>query len=331
MTAASEGSAREAGGLEIAGKRVWVAGHRGMVGQALCRRLAREGCTLLTATRTEADLTRREDVDRFLARARPDLVFVAAARVGGILANATRPADFLFENLAIALNVMDGAHRSGVEKLLFLGSSCIYPKHTAQPICEEALLTGPLEPTNEAYALAKIAGLKLAEAYARQHGRRFVSAMPTNLYGPGDNYDLETSHVMPALIRKIHEAREAGRDCVEVWGTGAPRREFLHVDDLADACVFLMRRYEDAGRPINVGWGQDIAIRDLAHLIAGIVGFRGRLVFDGTKPDGAPRKLLDTGRLAAMGWRPAIPLREGIEDAYRAWRAGGETPRRAVA
>lgn len=300
------------------GDKVYVAGHRGLVGSALVRRLDREGFSrVVTRTRQELDLTDRHAVVRFFEEERPEYVFLAAARVGGIWANATRPAEFIAENLAIALNVIDAAYRSGVKKLLYLGSSCIYPKFAPQPIREEFLLTGKLEPTNEAYAVAKIAGIELCRAYNRQYGTRFISVMPTNLYGPDDNFDLETSHVLPALIRKFHEAKEAGALEVVVWGTGSPRREFLHVDDLADACVFLMRRYEGS-EILNIGWGVDISIAELAELVREVVGYRGRIRFDPSKPDGTPRKLLDVSRLKALGWRPRIGLREGIEQTY-AW------------
>lgn len=300
------------------GDKVYVAGHRGLVGSALVRRLEREGFTcVVTRTRQELDLTDRRAVVRFFEEERPEYVFLAAARVGGIWANATRPAEFIAENLAIGLNVIDAAYRSGVKKLLYLGSSCIYPKFAPQPIREEYLLTGKLEPTNEAYAVAKIAGIELCRAYNRQYGTRFISVMPTNLYGPGDNFDLETAHVLPALIRKFHEAKEAGAPEVVVWGTGSPRREFLHVDDLADACVFLMRRYEGS-EILNIGWGVDISIAELAELVREVVGYRGRIRFDPSKPDGTPRKLLDVSRLKALGWRPRIGLREGIEQTY-AW------------
>ena len=330
MTAAADGfPARETRGaikdsrgdlLAFTGRRIFVAGHRGMVGSALIRRLAREDCTILTADRTELDLTRQADVETWMQRARPDIVLVAAARVGGIIANATFPAEFLYENLMIGANIITAARRAGVAKLLYLGSSCIYPKLAAQPINESALLTGALEPTNEAYAIAKIAGLKLAEAYAREHGCRFITAMPTNLYGPNDNFDLTRSHVIPALMRKIHEADKAGRSVVEIWGSGAPRREFLHVDDLADACVFLLDRYE-APEPINIGSGEEVTIRQLAETIAEVIGYEGSFAFDVSKPDGAPRKLLDTARLGQLGWAPRIGLREGLADAYRHWRA----------
>lgn len=304
---------------DLAGKRVFVAGHRGMVGSAIVRRLAGEDCTVLAPARAELDLKDQAAVRAWFAANRPDAVFLAAAKVGGILANDSFPADFLYDNLMIEANVIEAAHVHGVEKLLFLGSSCIYPKMAPQPITEDALLTGPLEPTNEWYAIAKIAGIKLAQAYRRQHGRDFISAMPTNLYGPGDNYDLKGSHVLPALIRKAHEAKLAGADSIEIWGTGTPRREFLHVDDLADACVFLMRTYSDDGH-VNVGSGSDVTILELAQMVCDAVGFTGRIVTDPTKPDGTPRKLMDSARLTNQGWHPRIALPDGIASAYR-WYA----------
>ncbi|HXQ50482.1 MAG TPA: GDP-L-fucose synthase [Stellaceae bacterium] len=300
----------------LTGRKVYVAGHRGMVGSALVRRLARVGCEILIATHAELDLRRQRDTEDWLMAARPDAVFVAAATVGGILANDTRPAEFLYDNVMIAANVIDGARRAGVRKLLFLGSSCIYPRLAPQPMSEDALLTGALEPTNQWYAVAKIAGLKLAEAYRRQWGCDFISAQPTNLYGPGDTYDARASHVIPALLLKAHLAKRARAPEVEIWGTGTPRREFLHVDDLADALVFLMERYSGAGH-VNVGWGSDVTIAELARLIADTVGYRGGLRYASEMPDGAPRKLLDVSRLAAFGWRPRIELREGLADAYR--------------
>lgn len=307
------------------GKRVWVAGHRGMVGSALVRRLGREPCEVLVADRARVDLKRQAETEDWIAESRPDVVFLAAAKVGGILANDTYPADFLYDNLMIEANVIEAAHRVGVEKLVFLGSSCIYPKLAEQPIREEALLTGPLEPTNAWYAVAKIAGIKLAQAYRRQHGRDFIAAMPTNLYGPGDNFDLASSHVLPALIRKAHEARERGDPELVIWGTGTPRREFLHADDCADALVFLLKRYSGEEH-VNVGSGTDVTIREAAELVAETVGFAGRIVCDATKPDGTPRKLMSADRLRDLGWSPRIGLPEGLRSAY-AWflehRAGG--------
>ena len=299
----------------LAGRRVWVAGHRGMVGSALVRRLASTGCEVLTAGRDVVDLTRQAETEAWLAANRPDAIFLAAARVGGIHANNSRPAEFIYENLAIQTNVIHAAWRVGVSKLLFLGSSCIYPRLAPQPITEDALLTGPLEPTNQWYAIAKIAGLKMCQAYRRQYGCDFISAMPTNLYGPGDNYDLEQSHVVGALIVKTHRAKMTHAPTLEVWGTGTPRREFLHVDDLADALVFLMENYS-AEETINVGTGTDITIRELAETIAEVVGYRGRFVFDTSRPDGTPRKLLDVSRLTALGWTARIPLKEGLKQAY---------------
>ena len=300
----------------LAGKRVFVAGHRGMVGAALVRRLAREACTVLTASRQELDLRRQAETEAYFAATKPEAVVLAAAKVGGILANASAPGDFLYDNLAIAATVIEAARRVGVAKLLFLGSSCIYPKLAPQPITEDALLTGPLEPTNEWYAVAKIAGLKLCQAYRRQWGCDFIAAMPTNLYGPEDNFDLATSHVLPALLRKIHEAKARGAAAVPLWGSGTPRREFLHVDDLADACVFLLERYAGEA-PVNVGTGDEVTIRDLAATIAGVVGWRGRFEFDASKPDGTPRKLLDVSALHRLGWRHAIPLADGIRQTYQ--------------
>jgi GDP-L-fucose synthase len=299
----------------LEGKRVFVAGHRGMVGAALVRRLASEDCEIIVADRATLDLRDQSGVRAFLTDRRPDAVVLAAAKVGGILANDTYPADFLYDNLVIETNVIEGAFRSSVAKLLFLGSSCIYPRLAPQPIPEDALLTGPLEPTNEWYAIAKIAGIKLCQAYHRQHGCDYVSAMPTNLYGPGDNYDLATSHVIPALIRKAHEAKARGDTELVVWGSGLPRREFLHVDDAADALVHLLKTYSGYDH-VNVGSGEDIAIADLVMLIADVVGFGGRIVYDASKPDGTPRKLMDVGRLAELGWRARISLRDGLEDVY---------------
>lgn len=302
-------------------KRVWVAGHRGMVGSALVLRLASEGCETLTVGRAELDLRRQDAVEAWMEKNRPNAVFLAAAKVGGILANDSQPADFLYDNLVLETNIIHAAYRSGVEKLLFLGSSCIYPKFAPQPISEDALLTGPLEPTNEWYAIAKIAGIKLCQAYRRQYGCDFISAMPTNLYGPGDNYDLTSSHVMPALIRKADDAKRAGAASITVWGTGTPRREFLHVDDCADACVFLMKAHSAEGH-VNVGCGEDITILELTRLVCDIVGFRGAIDHDLSKPDGTPRKLLNVETLRAMGWAPKISLAEGIVQAYEAFLAG---------
>ncbi|MHB9146727.1 MAG: GDP-L-fucose synthase [Symbiobacteriia bacterium] len=295
---------------------IFVGGHRGLVGSAIVRRLERDGFTgILTRTRQELDLRDQATVHRFFGEEHPEYVFLAAAKVGGIMANSTHPADFIRDNLAIELNVIDSAHRYGVKKLLFLGSSCIYPKFAPQPISEEYLLTGELEPTNDAYAIAKIAGIKLCQAYNRQYGTDFICVMPTNLYGPGDNFDLQNSHVLPALIRKFHEAKADQRSSVVIWGTGTPRREFLHVADLADACLFLMDNYSGS-ELINIGVGEDLTIMNLARLVADVVGFHGELRFDTTKPDGTPRKLLDVSRLRNLGWKPRISLREGIAQTY---------------
>ena len=298
--------------FSLQGRRVYVAGHRGMVGSAVMRRLEREPVAdLLTATRAQLDLTRQVDVERWMDANRPDVVVHCAATVGGILANDSRPVDFLYDNLMIAANVIHAAANAGVSKLLFLGSSCVYPKLAPQPIAEDALLTGPLEPTNEWYALAKIAGIKLCQAYRKQDGLDFISAMPTNLYGPGDNYDLASSHVLPALIRKTVEAKRSGAPSITLWGTGTPRREFMHVDDLADALVHLLTHYSDAP-PINVGVGSDVSIRELAGMIADAVEFEGSVELDTTKPDGTPRKLMDSARMQALGWAPSIGLDAGI-------------------
>ena len=300
--------------------RIYVAGHAGLVGSAVVRRLRAGGFTnVLTATRAELDLRDQAAVDRWFAANRPEYVFLVAGTVGGILANSTRPAEFIYDNLMIHATVVHAAYRERVGKLLYLGSSCIYPRECPQPMREEYLLTGPLEPTNEPYAVAKIAGIKLCQAYRRQYGCDFISAMPTNLYGPGDNFDLSSSHVLPALIRKFHDAKAGGRFEVAIWGTGAPRREFLHVDDLADACLFLMERY-DGDLHINVGTGLDLSVRELAELVRDIVHPEARLEFDASKPDGTPRKLLDVSRLHELGWRHRIELRAGIEATYSWFR-----------
>jgi GDP-L-fucose synthase len=300
---------------------IFIAGHRGLVGNAILRRLTAEGFTrLLTRTRAELDLTNREAVEEFFDRERPAIVVVAAAKVGGIKANNDQPVEFLTENLLIQNNLICVAYTSGVRKLLFLGSSCIYPKLAPQPIPENALLGGPLEPTNEAYAIAKIAGIKLCQAYDREYGTNFISAMPTNLYGPNDNFDLETSHVLAALLRKAHEAKTSGAREIVVWGSGTPRREFLHVDDLASACLFLLQNY-DSPEIINIGTGTDLTIRELAELICDVVGFDGGLTWDASQPDGTPRKLLDISKITSLGWKPTIPLREGIAQIYEWFKA----------
>ncbi len=299
----------------LAGKRVFVAGHRGMVGSAIVRRLASENCTVLTAGRGELDLSEQAAVREWMARNRPDVVVIAAAKVGGILANSTLPAEFLYTNMMIEMNLIEAARQCDVGKLLFLGSSCIYPKLAVNPIGEDALLTGPLEPTNEWYAIAKIAGIKACDAYRRQYGVDYISAMPTNLYGPGDNYDLATSHVMPALIRKVHLAKISGGP-VEVWGTGTPRREFLHADDCADGCVFLLKNYSAEGH-VNLGYGSDVSILELTHMVMDVVGYDGQVVMDPSKPDGTMLKLMDSGKLLGMGWKPHIALRDGVADAYQ--------------
>jgi GDP-L-fucose synthase len=313
----------------LKGKRIWVAGHRGMVGSALLRRLAHEDCELLTVARSEVDLRRQAEVEAWISANRPDCIFLAAATVGGILANDTRPAEFLYDNLVIEANIIHAAWKRKVEKLLFLGSSCIYPRLAPQPMREDALLTGPLEPTNQWYAVAKIAGLKLAEAYRRQYDADFISAMPTNLYGPGDNFDFQASHVVPALIAKTHRAKVTGAAEVEIWGTGAPRREFLHVDDLADALVFLMERYSHE-ELVNIGTGTDVTIRELAGLVQRVVGFKGGLRFDASKPDGTPRKLLDVSKVTALGWTAKTPLEDGLAQTYR-WFLEHQTEARGVA
>ena len=310
--------------MSAANTRIYVAGHRGMVGSAIVRRLQAGGyADILTASHAELDLLDQDAVGRFLQREKPDYIFMAAARVGGIQANNTRRAEFIYQNLMIEANVVHAAHQAGVERMMFLGSSCIYPRDCPQPIREEYLLTGPLEATNEPYAIAKIAGIKLCESYNRQYGTRYVSVMPTNLYGPRDNFDLQTSHVLPALLRKAHEAKVERRDALTVWGSGRPMREFLHVEDMAHACVFLMER--DAGDGLyNVGTGTDVTIRELAETVARVVGFAGRLEWDSTKPDGTPRKVLDVSKLSAMGWRPGWKLEDGIRQVYswflKEWR-----------
>jgi len=300
----------------LAGRRAAVAGSGGMVGGALVRRLGSQHCEVLDLKRGDADMRRQADVEAWIKKAKPDVIFIAAATVGGILANSTRPAEFLYDNLMIAANLIEAARQQGVKKVMFLGSSCIYPRLAEQPMVEEALLTGPLEPSNEWYAVAKIAGLKLCAAYRRQWGCDFISAQPTNLYGPGDSFDLQASHVIPALMLKCHRAKQDNAPSVEIWGTGKPRREFLHVDDLADALVFLMERYTGESH-VNVGWGQDVTISELAKLVAGVVGFKGAFRFDKSKPDGSPQKLLDVAKMDAMGWRPRIHLKEGLADTYR--------------
>ncbi|MFD4779149.1 GDP-L-fucose synthase family protein, partial [Streptomyces sp. NPDC058427] len=300
------------------GARVFVAGHRGLVGSALVRRLTAEGHEVITRGRDRLDLRDAEPTEAFLREARPDAVVLAAAKVGGIMANSTYPVQFIEDNLRVQLSVIAGAHAAGVERLLFLGSSCIYPRHAPQPIPESALLTGPLEPTNEAYALAKIAGIVQTQSYRRQYGASYICAMPTNLYGPGDNFDLETSHVLPALIRRFHEARRSGASTLTLWGSGNPRREFLHVDDLAAACVLLLERY-DGGAPVNVGTGEDLTIRELASTVGEVTAYQGRVEWDTSKPDGTPRKLLDVSRLASLGFTPRIGLREGIAGTYSWW------------
>ena len=301
--------------FDLREKRVYVAGHKGMVGAAIVRRLAVEGCELVTADRQTLDLTDQTATERWLAQTKPDAVFLAAGHVGGIHANASFPADFIVDNLAIGLNVIRGSFKAGVRKLLALGSSCIYPKLAPQPISENALLTGPLEPTNEWYAIAKIAAIKLCDAYRKQHGADFISVMPTNLYGPGDNYHPENSHVPAALIRRFHEGKLTGAPTVTVWGTGAPRREFLYSDDLADACVFVMKYYSGAGF-INIGVGEDVPIARFAQLVSDIVGYQGKIIFDTSRPDGSPQKLLDVSRIRELGWSPQMGLREGLLKAY---------------
>lgn len=307
----------------LAGKRVWVAGHGGMVGSALVRRLKDENCEILTATRRDADLTRQSEVEKWMAEAKPQAIFLSAAKVGGILANDIYPAEFIYENLMIEANIINTAHKVGVEKLLFLGSSCIYPKMAPQPIAEDALLTGPLEPTNEWYAIAKIAGIKMCQAYRRQYDCDFISAMPTNLYGPGDNFHYETSHVIPALMRKAHEAKYRGDEEMVIWGTGSPRREFLHVDDAAKAMVHLMKHYSDDSH-VNVGSGIDLTIYELVQTIAKVVGYEGKIVKDVSKPDGTPRKLMSADKIKKLGWEPEIDLSSGLKSTYQ-WYLDAET------
>lgn len=307
------------------GKRVWVAGHRGMVGSAIARRLATENCDVITVDRAQVDLRRQSEVEDWMARSKPDAVFLAAATVGGIHANDTRPAEFLYDNLAIQTNIIEGARRCGVEKLMFMGSACIYPRLAEQPMVEDALLTGPLEPTNEAYAVAKIAGIKLCSSYRRQYGCDYISAMPNNLYGLGDNFDLQNSHVIPALMRKAHEAKTGRDPTMTVWGSGTPLREFLYVDDLADAAVFLMKQYSGEMH-LNIGTGEEISIGDLAATVAAAVGYEGELVFDADKPDGAPRKLLDVSRLSDMGWQSTTKLLDGLRLTYD-WYLASENTR----
>jgi GDP-L-fucose synthase len=306
----------------LAGKLVWVAGHRGMVGSAVIRRLREVGAESLTVDRSEVDLRSQQGVESWMALERPEVVVVAAAKVGGILANSQAPAEFLYDNIAIATNIIHGAYKTGVQKLLFLGSTCVYPKFAPQPIPEGALLTGPLEPTNEWYAIAKIAGIKLCQAYRRQYGADFISAMPSNIYGPGDNFDPTASHVLPSLLRKISEAKRRSLPTVEIWGTGTPRREFIHVDDVAAALVHLLENYSDESH-VNIGMGHDITIKQLAEEIAAVVGYKGELTFDRSKPDGTPRKLIDTSLITSLGWAPKIDLRSGLESTY-AWMTGEE-------
>jgi GDP-L-fucose synthase len=309
--------ARTESAYSLAGRRVWVAGHRGLVGSAIHRRLAREECEVLTVGRSDVDLRRQTDVEDWLADQRPDVVVVAAAKVGGILANSTQPAEFLYDNLAIEANIIEGARRTSVAKLVFLGSSCIYPKLAPQPMPESSMLTGPLEPTNEWYAIAKIAGIKMCQAYRAQYGSDFISAMPTNLYGPGDNFDLASSHVLPALMRKVHEAKAASEKTVEIWGSGKPLREFLYVDDCADAIIYLLKHYS-GNEHVNVGSGEETSIAALARTIADVIGYGGKFHYDKSKPDGMPRKLLDVARLSALGWSAQTSLTDGIRQTY-AW------------
>jgi GDP-L-fucose synthase len=310
---------------DLDGKRIWVAGHRGMVGSAIVRRLGAEDCEIITIDRTRVDLRRQVDTERWMEQVRPDVVVVAAAKVGGIHANSAYPADFLYDNMTIEGNIIRAAFNTEVEKLLFLGSSCIYPRDAEQPIRESALLTGPLEPTNEWYAIAKIAGIKLCQAYSRQYGRNFISVMPANVYGPGDNFHHENSHVLAALLRRFHDAKEERRPSVTVWGTGKPRREFIYVDDVADACIFALRRYSGE-TPVNIGTGVDISIGDLASTIREIVGYDGKIAFDPTRPDGMPRKVMDVSRLREMGWAAPTALKDGLERFYRWFRSCAADP-----
>ena len=301
--------------FDLNGRRVFVAGHRGMVGSAIVRCLAKMNCTLITMDREKLDLLKQEESERFLITAKPDVVIIAAARVGGIQANSAFPADFIRDNLVIATNLIHGSFCAGVRKLMFLGSSCVYPRLSRQPIVEDELLAGPLEPTNEWYAIAKIAGIKLCQAYRRQHGADYISVMPSNVYGPGDNYHPEHSHVIAALIRRIHEAKQSGSPSVTVWGTGTPRREFVFVEDLAEACILVLEKYSEESH-LNIGTGEDITVADLARVIAEVIGYQGKLVFDPSRPDGTPRKLLDVSKLNALGWKSRTPLRVGLKCSY---------------
>lgn len=306
--------------FDVTSKRIFVAGHRGMVGAAVCRRLKQEDCDVVVASRDELDLTDQAAVREWIASANIDAIIMAAAKVGGILANSEYPVDFLQQNISIVSNLAESAHQANIDRFLFLGSSCIYPKFAEQPIKESSLLTGPLEPTNEWYAIAKIAGIKLMQAYRQQYGRDWISAMPTNLYGPGDNYDLQSSHVLPALIRKFHEAKVNETEQVEIWGSGKPFREFMHCDDLADALVYILKHYSEEEH-INVGSGEEVSIRELANIVSEVIGSDAKVVFDTTKPDGTPRKLMDSSRLRDLGWHKSITIRNGIRDAYRDWIA----------
>lgn len=314
--------------FSLSGKKIWVAGHSGLVGSAVCRRLEREDCEVITVSHSALDLTRQADTEAWIAAQKPDAVILSAAKVGGIGANMEEPADFIYQNMAIAQNVLHAAYQSGVTKVLFLGSSCIYPRDAQQPIAEEALLSAKLEPSNEGYAIAKIAGLKMAQFYRRQYGCDFISAMPTNLYGPGDHFNARTSHVIPALMHKMYHAKMEGAPSVEIWGTGNALREFLHVDDLADALIFLLQHYSDEA-PINIGSGQECSIRALADMIADVSGYGGKLVYDTLRPDGTPRKIVDTTRINDMGWRASIPLSQGIQDTYDGYLRMMESSRAA--